>query len=90
MGYWLNEAYQGQGYMAEAATAAVEAAFKILDLDVIEAGAQLENVASFAIMRRLGMTPAQEKMIWASTRSRDELCLFYEVMRDTFSRRGTM
>jgi RimJ/RimL family protein N-acetyltransferase len=90
MGYWLNEAFQGQGYMAEAATVAVEAAFNILDLDVIEAGAQCENAASFAIMRRLGMTPAQEKMVWASTRNRDEVCLFYEVTRDAFSRRGAM
>src|SRR5262249_26566978 len=40
MGYWLVEECQGQGYMSEAATAAVAAAFDALDLEVVEAGAQ--------------------------------------------------
>src|SRR5262245_34134085 len=51
LGYWLGEAHQRQGYMAEAATAAVADAFDRLDVDAIEAGAQPANTASFAIMR---------------------------------------
>jgi [ribosomal protein S5]-alanine N-acetyltransferase len=84
MGYWLNDAYQGQGYMTEAAQAALRAAFALLDLDVVEAGAQLENDASFAVMRRLGMVHSSARSVWTATRQRDEPCAFYEVSKEAF------
>jgi len=81
LGYWLGEAYHGSGYGVEAATAAVSAAFQYLDLDAVEAGAQLENHASFSVMRRLGMKPIGQRIVWASARDRAELCLYYEAER---------
>jgi ribosomal-protein-alanine N-acetyltransferase len=80
-GYWLGEAWHGQGYMREAAPPAVDYGFIHLGLDVIEAGAQLDNAASFAIMRACGMSPVGERMWPAPARGRDELCRFYEVHR---------
>ena len=81
LGYWLGEKHHGHGYMREAAPAAVQMAFQQLDLDVIEAAAQPENAASFAVLRRCGMASVGEKVIFAPSRSRDELCLLYEVAR---------
>ena len=81
LGYWLGEAHQGHGYMREAASAIVCLAFRVLDLDVIEAAAQPENAASFAILRSCGMAPAGERVIFAPARGRDELCLIYGVAR---------
>jgi len=81
LGYWLGEKHHGHGYMREAAPAAVQMAFQQLDLDVIEAAAQPENAASFAVLRGCGMAPVGERMIFAPSRSRDELCLLYEVAR---------
>ena len=86
LGFWLGEAYHGHGYMTEGAVVAVAAAFHHLNLDAIEGGAQPDNAASFAVMRRLGMEPAGERVVWASARGRDELCIFYSVTRDRFSR----
>jgi [ribosomal protein S5]-alanine N-acetyltransferase len=83
LGYWLGEgeAYQGQGYMREAAPAAMAAAFARLGLEVVEAAAQPENAASFAVMRACGMQPAGEYMVFAPTRGREELCQRYEAAK---------
>lgn len=79
LGYWLGERHNGHGYMREAAPSAVQMASQQLNLDVIEAVAQPENAASFAVLRGCGMAPVGEKMIFAPSRSRDELCLLHEV-----------
>lgn len=81
MGYWTGEAFQGRGYMCEAAAALAAAAWGFLGIDVIEAGAQPGNAGSFAVMRALGMRPAGERMVFASARGREELCLFHEMAR---------
>ncbi len=70
LGYWLGGAYHGFGYGVEAARATVSLAFQHLDLDAVEACAQLENHSSFSVMRRLGMRPVGEKTVWASARNR--------------------
>jgi len=84
LGYWLNEAYHHYGYTTEATITAVTAAFERLNLDSVEGGAQVENVASFAVMQRIGMEPQGERIVWASARNRQELCIFYSVTRDQF------
>jgi ribosomal-protein-alanine N-acetyltransferase len=89
VGYWLGEAYHGHGYMTEAARAAFGVAFTHLGLDVIEAGANPRNVASLAVMRRLGMTPASERTMWAASRGRNERCLFFELTREAFEASGS-
>jgi ribosomal-protein-alanine N-acetyltransferase len=81
LGYWLGEPFHPRGYMTEAAAAAVADAFDRLDLDAIEAGAQLENAASLALMRHLGMRPIDERPVWAETRAREERCAYYEITR---------
>jgi ribosomal-protein-alanine N-acetyltransferase len=67
--------------MHEAAPATVAAAFARLGLDVIEAGAQPGNAASFAVMRACGMQPIGERDVFAAARGRHERCMFYEVRR---------
>jgi [ribosomal protein S5]-alanine N-acetyltransferase len=83
LSYWLGQPYQGRGFAREAITAVLSAGFEQLDLDVIEAGAQPENVGSFAVMRACGMTEACARMVYAPTRGQEELCLFHEISRST-------
>lgn len=47
----------------------------------MEAGAQVENQASFAVMAALGMTPADERMVYSSVRERQEPTQFFELRR---------
>jgi ribosomal-protein-alanine N-acetyltransferase len=82
LGYWLGEPFHGRGYMREAARAALDQAFSRLGLSVVEAGAQPDNGASLRVMRALGMRPVGARMVWASARSREELCEYYEITRD--------
>jgi len=84
LGYWLGEPYQRQGFMTEAAAAAVAASFMRLHLQVIEAGAQPENEGSLAIMRALGMHLIGSRLTWTAGRQRDELCDYAEVTRTVF------
>lgn len=51
----ISPSYQGQGYATEAAQALVEYAFTKLRLHHIIATTEYENLASQAVMRRLGM-----------------------------------
>jgi ribosomal-protein-alanine N-acetyltransferase len=80
-GYWLGEKHHGKGYMKELAPVALAAAVKLLDVDVIEAGAQPGNTASLAVLRRCGMEFIGERMVYAPARKREELCHFYEIKR---------
>ena len=80
-GYWLGEKHHRNGYMRELAPVALAAGFQLLDLDVIEAAAQPENIASLAVMRACGMTLVGEGAIYASARQREEFCHFYEIQR---------
>ena len=82
LGYWLAEAFHRQGYMVEAADAAMTEAFAQLDLLAIEAGAQPDNVGSLAVMRRLGMRYVDERPVWAEARGREEICVYYAITRD--------
>jgi RimJ/RimL family protein N-acetyltransferase len=79
--YYLAEAYQGAGYMHEAAQAAIAAIWRLFDVDAVEAGAQVANEASFGLMRALGMKPIGERDVYGSARGRTELCRFYELLR---------
>src|SRR2546425_13276786 len=62
-GYWLGEKHHGKGYMKELAPVALVAAFKLLDMEVIEAAAQPENTASLAVMGGCGMELNVERMV---------------------------
>ena len=72
--------------MREAVTMALSHAFNLLDLDVIEAAAQVENEPSLGLMRSLGMETLREEMIFAPARARDGLCAVLELKRSIVTR----
>lgn len=55
LGYWIAKDAWGQGIATEAGRAAVAYAFEVLGLHRIDAHHFVENPASGAVMRRLGM-----------------------------------
>jgi [ribosomal protein S5]-alanine N-acetyltransferase len=55
IGYVLNQAYWGQGYMVEAARAVLDAAFRDLGLHRVWATCDPRNRASYRVMEKLGM-----------------------------------
>jgi len=81
LGYWLGEAWFGQGYGQEAAQAAVDAAWEALGLQAIEAAAQIGNAASHKILLGLGMHPMGQRMEFAPARGAADLCEWYELSR---------
>ncbi|WP_425995759.1 GNAT family N-acetyltransferase [Caulobacter sp. DWR1-3-2b1] len=83
VGYHLAEHAHGQGYMVEAGRAAIAAMWDLLPMRVIEAVAQRENAASFAIMRRLGMTPTGQRLVHSPARDRWEWCGVQAIGRPT-------
>jgi RimJ/RimL family protein N-acetyltransferase len=86
-GYWLGEAFHGQGFMREAAPIALAHGFQRLGLVLIGAGAQLDNAASLAVMKACGMRHIDDRMIYAPSRERDELCAWYEITAAEFAAR---
>ncbi len=54
IGYWLDEAHEGQGAMTAAVAALVDYAFEELALNRVEIRADVENKPSRAIAERLG------------------------------------
>lgn len=55
LGYRLHKRYWGQGYATEASIACLNYGFNTLHLDKIIATAMVENPASVAVMKKLGM-----------------------------------
>ncbi len=81
LGYWIGEAYFGQGYIREAAAAIMARAWDVLPVDVIEGVAQTANVASIAVLRGLGMRHRGQRMEFATARGAADLCEIYEIGR---------
>jgi RimJ/RimL family protein N-acetyltransferase len=54
--YALDPAHHGKGYATEAAQALIDYAFQYLNLKRIVANTEFTNLASQAVMKRLGMT----------------------------------
>ncbi len=55
IGYALNEDFSAKGYMTEAVTAILRVGFRELGLHRIWATADVGNIASWAVMERVGM-----------------------------------
>jgi RimJ/RimL family protein N-acetyltransferase len=55
LGYVLNRAYWGQGYMVEAGLAVLDAAFRAMELHRVWATCDPRNRASYRVMEKLGM-----------------------------------
>ncbi|WP_269716971.1 GNAT family N-acetyltransferase [Caulobacter sp. NIBR2454] len=81
IGYHLGSAHHGLGYGFEATAALVRAVWSLTQVSLIEACAQPDNHASFAIMRKLGMEPAGEVAVFSSGRDRWEVCRNYALRR---------
>ena len=54
LGYWLGEDVWGEGYMTEAARAALSYAFRRFSIEEVESGAYEDNRASLAVLDKLG------------------------------------
>lgn len=54
LGYWVGEAYQGNGYTTAATRAVVRFAFEELGLHRVEAACQPENIASQRVLDKAG------------------------------------
>jgi ribosomal-protein-alanine N-acetyltransferase len=81
LGYWFGEAWYGRGYGKEAARAVLHAAWDVLDLEVIEAAAQVDNLASHRILLGLGMQHMGRREEFAAARGSADLCDWYELKR---------
>jgi len=57
----LNKAYRNQGYASEAASAVLDFAFKNLRIDKVYAQCDVNNPASFKVMRKIGMKCVDDK-----------------------------
>jgi RimJ/RimL family protein N-acetyltransferase len=79
--YWLGCDHHGQGYMREAAPAAMAAIFDRLGVAEIRAAVQCDNDASRAVLRGLGMGRLGLGHIWCSARGREEACEWWGVAR---------
>jgi RimJ/RimL family protein N-acetyltransferase len=87
LGYWLGEAWFGQGYGKEAARAVLDAAWAALDLQVVEAAAQVGNTPSHKILEGLGMRHMGQRQEFATARGAADLCEWYELRRQDPARR---
>lgn len=79
--YWLGCDHHGQGYMREAAPAALAAIFDRLGVAEIRAAVQCDNDASRAVLQGLGMDRLEIGRIWCSARGREEACEWWGVSR---------
>ena len=85
MGYWLGEPFHGQGYLTEALPHFVAGAIAALRLNHLDAGAQVDNVASRAALERIGMRFVEERMDQTPIRPDPERCAFYRLDCMAFS-----
>ena len=88
VGYWLTVSAQGKGYMREIAKPVLRASFVYLGVDVVEAGAQIDNDRSLAVMAAWGMKFVGDRTHYAPARRREEICRFYEITRQAFDCAG--
>ena len=62
VGWRLGEQFRGRGYATEAGREWIRYGFEVLDLDEVVSIYEPENLASGAVMRRLGLTFARESV----------------------------
>jgi len=63
LGYRLDKTAWGKGYATEAAQATLYHGFDILNLPVITGRAHIENVASLAVLEKIGMQFLKEEVV---------------------------
>ena len=88
LGYALNNKYQKNGYMTEAAEALLRLSFETLELEKIYAQCNKKNFASEAVMKRLGMKKEAELrhyMLWKNGEWIDHLQ--YSILREEYKKK---
>lgn len=83
--YWLGEAFQGQGYMREAARPALAAIFRVMGVNEVRAAVQSDNQASRAVLAGMGMRFLTHGRIWCSARAREESCEWWGIERPSLA-----
>jgi ribosomal-protein-alanine N-acetyltransferase len=82
IGYHIAPAFHGHGYMTEAGRAALEAAWRLLPgVMLIEGGVLPGNEGSEAVLMKLGLARANNRIIHSAARRVDELCHCFEITR---------
>ena len=61
LGWIINKRYRNRGYASEAAAAVLDFAFENLKTDKVYAQCDINNPASFGVMRRIGMRCVNDK-----------------------------
>ena len=64
IGYGITEEYRNQGYVTEAATAAVQFAFEQAGQMVLSAIIMSENISSRRVIEKLGFSYEGVRMVW--------------------------
>jgi [ribosomal protein S5]-alanine N-acetyltransferase len=84
LGYWIDEAYTGRGYVTEAAWAVLDYGFRVENLNRICAYHMVRNEASANVLARLGMK--QEGHLRQMIKKWDvfEDVLVWSILRDEF------
>lgn len=84
LGYWLDESVWREGYMSEAARAAISHAFQKSGADEIYSGAYEDNPASMAVLVKLGFEAAETKTHYNPTRKCHVTCNHVVLTRARF------
>ncbi|MCR5324095.1 MAG: GNAT family N-acetyltransferase [Lachnospiraceae bacterium] len=61
LGWIINKEYRNNGYASEAAAALLDFAFENLGIDKVYAQCDINNPASYGVMRRIGMRCVNDK-----------------------------
>ena len=61
LGWIINRNYRNQGYASEAASAVLDFAFENLKINSVYAQCDINNPASFGVMRKIGMKCVNDK-----------------------------
>lgn len=87
VGWRLREDAWGQGYAKEAATASLDLAFERFDADEVVAFTVARNVASWGLMKRLGMRRREElDFANADFDAENPVIIVYSIDRDAWEK----
>ena len=84
LGYWLGRRYWGQGYMYEATARLVRFGFDERGIERIVASAMPTNVASVAVLTKLGMTVKGRDMMEFPARGERRDVVRFRLDRDAY------
>ncbi len=85
LGYVLAKPYWAQGYATEAAAAVIQFGFSKLGLQVIEANAFPENIASLRVMSKLGMRYRGTKLVPDATTGASRPVSVWQIKREQWA-----